>query len=151
MPSLTKAGSLPSYLLEEKLSNKEAKSVPSQLTVLVLVNPGAEDTSPLLPLTVPDVPKPSHLSGPHSLNPHYEDDLRADAYGIDAKATSKARSMAKRKQQETKFSELNTYFAGAVAGLFLFGCGRAADEQTVNPDIHHRTPPPPPPPPTTST
>jgi len=27
---------------------------------------------------------------------------------------------------------------------FLLWCGRAADEQTVNPNIHHRTPPPPP-------
>jgi hypothetical protein len=105
MPSSTKALSFPSSSLEEKL------------TVLVLVNPSAEDTSPPLPLTVPDFPKPSHLSGPHSLNPHYEDDLRADVHGIDAKATSKARSMAKKRQQKTKFSEINTYFVGVAASL----------------------------------
>jgi len=105
MPSPTKAGSFPSYFLEEKLA------------VLILVNPSAENTSPPLPLTVPDTPKPPHLSGPHSLNPHYEDDLRADVHGIDAKATSKARSMAKKRQQGTKFSEINTYIIGAAASL----------------------------------
>lgn len=83
-----------------ELSNKETRSSPNQ---------------PLQrELTVPFVPMPSHLSGPHSLNPHYEDDLRADVRGIDAKAAAKSRSMAKKRQQGKKFSEINAHFVGAA-------------------------------------
>lgn len=99
------------------LSWEELSPTPQEEELTVLSNKETR-SSPYQPLqkelTVPFVPLPPHLSGPHSLNPHYEDDLRADVNGIDAKAAAKARSMTRKKQQGKKFSEISTYFAGAA-------------------------------------
>lgn len=101
----------PTVLSQEELS----PSPQEELTVLSNKETRSSPYQPLQrELTVPSVPKPSHLSGPHSLNPHYEDDLRADVRGIDAKAAAKSRSMTKKRQQGKKFSEISTHFAGAA-------------------------------------
>lgn len=103
---------IPTVLSWEELSPTPQEE---ELTVLSNKETGSSPYQPLRKeLTVPFVPLPPHLSGPHSLNAHYEDDLRADVRGIDAKAAAKARSMAKKRQQGKKFSEMNAYFAAAA-------------------------------------